>query len=208
MRPSDGVEPGDRATRHLPHVATITVCGIKEIADCRPPPSHVLSIFDPGQARPDVPIPLPPGRWDVLEFHDIIGPAPGWVVPTEDHMETILEFGRSFAQARSGSCDVLIHCNMGLSRSTASLAAMLAQSDPAMDGDGIFELVSRIRPQAWPNSLMIRHADNLLGRGGKLLMGLGEFYRKQLIRFPAYQAHLCQIGRGQEVEMAAQAQIS
>ena len=210
MRLNDNVESGDLPMRHLPHVATVTVCGLNEISACEQPPSHVLSICDPGQSQHITLVRRSHCQRTTLEFHDIIGPAPGWVAPTQDHVKSILEFGRALADPRSqsGPCDLLIHCNKGLSRSTASLAIILAQSNPDMGGDEIFEIVSRIRPQAWPNSLMIRHADNLLGRGGGLFKGLHAIYRRQLITFPAYKAHLCQIGRGAEVEMAATAQAS
>lgn len=147
----------------------LTVCGIHEIdIQAYQRYSHVLSMIDPGQMQFAALLSCSAHYRIVLEFHDIIGPAQGWVEPNEDHIRLILGFGESLLTPlrQSKFCNALIHCNMGISRSTAALAIMLAQADQRMEGHKIFELVSLARPQAWPNSLMIDQADDVLGRGG------------------------------------------
>ena len=92
---------------------------------------------------------------------------------------------------------------MGVSRSTAAMAIVLAQIHPDRDEDDLFERLLTIRPQAWPNSRMIGFADHLLGRGGRLTSALGKLYQRQLSRRPELADTMRRIGRGREVEMAS-----
>ena len=180
----------------------VMVCGLAEL-ERHDPSRHgrILSILDPGQAPPDALAQVPSRRRLVLHFHDIVGPEPGWVAPGEEDVRAILAFG-TFGTDAAG---LLVHCNMGISRSTAAFAMILAQADPGRDDAGTFRRLAAVRPRAWPNSLMIRQADRLLGRGGRLVAALGGFYRAQLAAFPAYRDHLHRIGRGSELDMAEEA---
>ena len=58
------------------------------------------------------------------------------------------------------------------------------------------------RPQAWPNSLMIRLADDLLGRGGRLTAALGEVYARRLAAHPELAEVMLRLGRAREIELA------
>jgi predicted protein tyrosine phosphatase len=180
-----------------------TVCGLAELDRHDPGRyGHVLSLLDPGQPPPDALAQVPSRRRLVLHFHDIVGAEPGWVAPGEDDVRAILAFG---ATGGTGAAGLLIHCNRGISRSTAAFAMILAQADPRRDDAATFRRLAEIRPGAWPNSLMIGHADRLLGRGGRLVAALGGFYRTQLVAFPAYRDHLVRIGRGSELDLAGDA---
>jgi predicted protein tyrosine phosphatase len=167
--------------------------------------SHVLSLVDPGseEARAGKLPSCTLGCHLILRFHDIIGPAPGWIPPNIKHIESILSFGRSLQETKRISARrAVFHCKMGISRSTAALAIILAQAEAERDEHRIFEQVLQMRPQAWPNSLMIHYADYLLGRGGRLFAALRDLYGRQLIHYPQYKDHLLQIGRGYEVHIA------
>src|SRR3546814_17627040 len=51
----------------------------------------------------------------------------------------------------------------------------VCSSDLAYPEEGeerLFTRLREIRPQAWPNSLMVGYADELLGRGGRLTAAL------------------------------------
>jgi hypothetical protein len=92
---------------------------------------------------------------------------------------------------------------MGISRSTAAMATLLSFVHPDEDEDEIFAQVLKLRPEAWPNCLMVVLADELLGRRGRLTAALGRLYAVQLAKRPEMGRYLRTHGRGREVDMAA-----
>jgi predicted protein tyrosine phosphatase len=92
---------------------------------------------------------------------------------------------------------------MGISRSTAAMVTLLAQATPDESEDRLMERIVEIRPQAWPNSLMIQFADDLLSRGGRLTEALRRHYGRQIHREPKIASWMRDLGRGREVDMAA-----
>ena len=64
------------------------------------------------------------------------------------------------------------------------MAMLIAQAHPEADEAGVFKRLIEIRPRAWPNSRMIEFADNVLGRGGRLVEALAGLYRAQIPRIP------------------------
>jgi predicted protein tyrosine phosphatase len=94
----------------------------------------------------------------------------------------------------------LVHCHAGISRSTASMALVLAQALPDVPADRIFEEVLRIRPQAWPNLRIFEIGDAMLGRRGELVAA--GVYRIQLDRRHYLADQMRSGGRGREIEKA------
>jgi predicted protein tyrosine phosphatase len=176
-----------------------TICGLRELADHREV-THLLSILDPDHPDLEDLEPVPPRQRLTLRFHDVIAPTPGSVSPEPSHVETILEFGRRLPDA--DPAHLLVHCHAGVSRSTAAMTALLLQAHPDARETDILAHVRSIRPQAWPNSLMIAFADRQLGRGGRLLEALPLFYAAQLARYPHVADLMSDLGRAAEVEMA------
>jgi predicted protein tyrosine phosphatase len=99
-----------------------------------------------------------------LAFHDIAEPMPGLVVPDRDIMRAILDFGRHGGPQRT----LLIHCWAGISRSSAAAFAIACDRNPGFESDIAIEL-RRQSPSATPNRLMVRLADDLLRRGGRMV---------------------------------------
>ena len=183
-------------------LALLTVCGIAEL------PEHdmrgvtdVLSILDPSMPEPAAFAAWPAHRRHVLRFSDEIEQRPGIVLPTARDIEAILAYGRAIA-GHPGEKHLLVHCHMGMSRSTDAMGALIAQDEPALSGDDVFERVHEIRRRSWPNSLMVRMIDEALGRGGELFEAMRRLYGRQLVNFPTYAQSLRSIGRGAEVDMA------
>ena len=178
-----------------------TICGIKDLEDHRSSQiTHLLSILDPDAADPTLYFGIAPQEYLTVRFHDVILPHPDLELPRREHIEQVLAFGRKLPQG--DPAHLLIHCHMGISRSTAAAAAILAQAHTSLGEDAVFDEVQRLRPRAWPNSLMIRHADALLGREGRLVAALGRLYRRQLEANPRFADPLRTGGRLAEVEMA------
>jgi predicted protein tyrosine phosphatase len=186
-------------------ISVLTVCGIGELDGHRTRGvSHILSILDPGFPEPLAFQAYDPHRRATLHFHDEIEPGPRRILPQSEHVAAILAFGRSLAQDADPDrpLHLLVHCHMGISRSTAAMAALLAQAHPEQDGDEIFERILQLRPQAWPNCLMVGFADELLQRNGGLTAALGRLYAGQLRHTPGLAQHMRENGRAREVDMA------
>ena len=176
-----------------------TVCGIEELAGhTGAGVSHVLSILDPGW-------PVPNAFWKFgdhykleLRFDDVIEEGiPGTVPPRQQDVAEVLAFGRGLPEAAG---HLLVHCHAGVSRSTASMALILAQAAPGTTAEDILGMVLRIRPQAWPNLRIMEFGDALLDRGGTLIDAAHALYHQQRRARPEFAAEMRACGRGREVD--------
>lgn len=183
----------------------LTICGLTELASFqRAAVTHVLSILDPGYPDPEDFAGYGPHERLTLRFDDIIDPAPGMMLPERRHIEELLQFGEGLAAAEGDPLGhLLVHCHAGISRSTASMATLIAEARPDADEDAIFAHIREIRPQAWPNSRMISMADELLGRGGRLTAALRRHYGEQIRLRPDLVDIITRSGREREIRMAA-----
>jgi predicted protein tyrosine phosphatase len=73
---------------------------------------------------------------------------------------------------------------MGISRSSAALAVLLARVGPEVAAARVWEEVLRLRERVWPNLRLIELGDATLGRQGELIAALVGVYRRQLDRYP------------------------
>jgi predicted protein tyrosine phosphatase len=86
--------------------------------------------------------------------------------------EDILRIIRLADRLRSETGRVLIHCEAGVSRSSAAALIMYAcWFGPGREQEAMERVVSQ-RPSAIPNRRMIELADRLLNRGGRLVDAL------------------------------------
>jgi predicted protein tyrosine phosphatase len=187
-------------------ISTLTVCGIDELSAQRAlAVTHVLSVLDPDRPKIDTFQTYGQHHRKTLRFHDIIDPQEGKILPTPEHMAAILRFGSDLVSSSTDREDghLLVHCHRGVSRSTAAMLSLLAQVYPNGNEDQLFTRLRQIRPQAWPNSLMIRYADDLLGREGRLVMALRRHYNHQIKYDPNFVDWMRRHGRSRELEMAA-----
>jgi len=178
----------------------ITVCGLDELAGhCGAEVSHALSILDPG-------LPPPPAfgsygehaRLD-LRFDDVIEDLPGKQPPQEVHVRALLSFGRELMEEADSGAHLLVHCHAGVSRSTASMALILAQARPDRPPAEALAEVARIRPQAWPNLRLLEIGDTLLGLRGKLVDAAAGHYRTLAAVRPDLIRFMQEAGRGREL---------
>jgi predicted protein tyrosine phosphatase len=186
----------------------LTICGLSELDLHRTRRvTHVLSIMDPEWPEPEPFRAYDPHHRVTLNFHDVIEPGPGLILPRREHVERIVAFGQTLKEdaAKGSDPHVLVHCHMGISRSTAAMTTLLAQAHPDEDEDALFSHIAEIRPQAWPNSRMIGFADELLDRRGRLTAALARLYARQLARRPEAGRDMRGLGRAREVEMGERA---
>jgi predicted protein tyrosine phosphatase len=159
----------------------IHVCGVSELEEAfKNPFTHIISIWDPewmerggveGQLRKRLPSDT---RIHIAYFHDTSIEEPGRRAPVEDDLRNIL----AFAANLEPQATILIHCWAGISRSTAVAYAILCQSmGPGREMECIESILS-IRPQAFPNSLIIELADRILERKGAMQQAYGKLMAK------------------------------
>jgi predicted protein tyrosine phosphatase len=92
--------------------------------------------------------------------------------PTIEHVQEILDFGKTVETGH-----LLVHCEMGISRSSAATLIVLATHSDPSQAQELGKIVQKARPIARPNNMMLEYADELLGWGGALaaLGGWGSY---------------------------------
>lgn len=150
---------------------TLIVCPlhlVEEMATTHAP-SHILSLIGPA-AGPPTCVAAPTARRLHLLFNDIVEPAEGLILPSAEHVDDLLAFGRAWDR----SAPMLVHCWAGISRSTAA-AYILACDREARGAE--HTMARRLRaasPTATPNRRMIALADQALGRDGAMIRAIDD----------------------------------
>ena len=139
--------------------------------------THLLSLEDPGTAK-STPAWFS-GPHVQLHLHDLDTPQEAatlrGVLPSRDHVLEILKVGAACLEASSSSSTrvhLLVHCYAGISRSTAAAYVVTTQALGVENAPEALAFVLRSRPEAFPNQLIVRHADRILQGQGRLLAAL------------------------------------
>ena len=132
-------------------------------------PNRVISLLDPESPFPELG-PSYTGRHLRLMFHDAHEVAPGVIVPADEHVVDLLEFLGGWAEGES----LLIHCRAGIGRSTATAYVAACYRNPEVSELTIALELRRVAPLARPNETLIRIADRLLKRGGRMSSAIAE----------------------------------
>jgi predicted protein tyrosine phosphatase len=154
----------------------IYVCSLARLADtvreCRA--SHVATLIN-AATLVERPGSIAPERHLFLGMSDIIAPLEGHIVPDAAHVEQLIAFIREWGAERRNP--LVVHCFAGISRSTA--AAFTAACALAPDVSEA-EWAKRIRdrsPTATPNLRVVELADQILGRGGRMVDAIAAIGR-------------------------------
>jgi predicted protein tyrosine phosphatase len=105
-----------------------------------------------------------------ISMDDITEQMDGFVVPSDSHIEQVLNFVRGWDR----SAPLVVHCYAGISRSTASAFAAVCMLNPHRDEISIARQIRAASPIASPNRLIVSLADRALGRDGRMLRALDE----------------------------------
>ena len=127
-------------------------------------PSHMVTLLSPEHLI-ETPAGFPADRHLRLGVNDVADPAAGSHPPSRRHVESLIGFSRQWDE----TSPFLIHCWAGISRSMASAFIVLCDR---LGPDREIEIARAIRrraPHAAPNGLLVSHADELLGRGGRMI---------------------------------------
>lgn len=157
-----------------------TVCGIQELPDhALAGVTHLVSILDPDREPLTAFDDYGPHHRIDLRFDDIVIELPERMAPVDRHLERVLAFGQRLAAEEGADHHLLVHCHMGISRSTAAMALILTQARPDRPAVEALAEVVRIRPQAWPNLRMLEIGGDILGRRQELLEAVREVYQRR-----------------------------
>lgn len=137
--------------------------GVKE-AIRRYGPSHLVTLLDP-DSMIETPKGIEAARHLRLSVNDITEPIDTLVPPGEAHVAKLISFIRAWDQ----QSPMLVHCWAGISRSTAAAFIALCVLNENESEDLLAQLVRARGAHAFPNRLMVRHADELLQRKGRML---------------------------------------
>ena len=136
---------------------------------------HVVSLIgDEGNVvRPQA---VAPENHLWLRLHDISAPLDGYIMPGEEHVADLIRFVRGWDRRSP----LVVHCYMGISRSTASAYATVCALNPRRDETSIAQALRRASPTATPNARIVSLADRLLGRDGRMIAAIEEIGRGDL----------------------------
>jgi len=138
-------------------------------------PSHMITLLDPDSMIP-TPRGIHPERHLKVGVNDIAEAAEGLVHPTAEVVEDILRFGRGWEPVDP----MLVHCWAGISRSSATAFILACERNPETPETLIAEQLRKASRAATPNALMVRLADDMLGRQGRMVdavrgIGIGDW---------------------------------
>jgi predicted protein tyrosine phosphatase len=128
---------------------------------------HVVSLIG-DEARLQRPPSVAPENHLWLCLHDISSPLDGYIMPGEPHVAELLNFVRGWDR----KAPLVVHCYMGISRSTASAFASVCALNPNRDETSIAQALRRASPTATPNIRIVSLADKLLGRNGRMVAAI------------------------------------
>lgn len=130
---------------------------------------HLVTLINQ-QTMLDTPAGIEPANHLRLAVNDIVAPQDGLVHPCESHVEELIRFARSWN--RRGS--LVVHCWAGISRSTAAAFITLCALNPQAPERLLARHIRMASATASPNRLLIRLADDLLGRRGRMIGAVEE----------------------------------
>jgi predicted protein tyrosine phosphatase len=100
-----------------------------------------------------------------LRLHDISMPLDGYIMPGDKHITDLIRFVRGWDRRTP----LVMHCYMGISRSTASAFVSVCALNPHRNEDEIAQALREASPTATPNIRIVSLADRLLGRNGRMV---------------------------------------
>lgn len=143
----------------------IYVCNILELEEHAEAlrPERLVSIVAP-EEQPPTPPGIAPEAHLRVACDDLVAPDPLEIAPDHRHVKQLIGFAREWTPTRP----ILIHCQAGISRSTAAALVTYAVHFP----DSVHRAAVHLRRSASyarPNPLIIALGDELLALEGRLI---------------------------------------
>ena len=168
----------------IPHRGTsfgaLHVCPLSRVPETlkRSGARHLMTLIN-RQTMLETPAGIAAANHLKLAINDISAPQDGLVHPAECHVEELIRF--SNAWGRNGA--LVVHCWAGISRSTAAAFISLCTLNPDTPEKIIAQRLRSASLTATPNRLLVRLADDMLSRRGRMIgaieaIGIGEAARE------------------------------
>lgn len=103
-----------------------------------------------------------------LVINDITEPHQDLVHPEPHHVDRLI----TFAERWNRDGPLVVHCLAGISRSSASAFIVACALSRGVDEARIANHLREASRTARPNLLMVRHADAILGRDGRMIAAI------------------------------------
>ena len=145
-------------------------------------PTHVVSLVDPDLE--DDRRPVFPAGVSVFQRNFYDHDKPGAETADAETMTALVAWLREWAATPDAR--LLVHCHMGVSRSTASAYTALAVFAGPGHERAAFERLMTFTNKPWPNKLVVELADAALGLGGALVAPLLDYRRANRRLIGAY----------------------
>ena len=130
------------------------------------PDAFVCGLLGPGMAHPDLPVAAP--RRLRLTFHDVREDHGGGMVPPEmRHVRELIAFVARWRDTAERP-PLIVHCWAGISRSPAAAFIAACMLHPRREEAHLAAELRALAPDVTPNIRMVRLADALLGRAGRM----------------------------------------
>jgi predicted protein tyrosine phosphatase len=101
----------------------------------------------------------------VLGMDDIAAAMDGYIHPAEEHVHDLIRF----VQRWDRRAPLVVHCYAGISRSTAGAFITACALNPNRDEASIARVIRNSSATAMPNTMLVGHADRILGRKGRMI---------------------------------------
>jgi predicted protein tyrosine phosphatase len=112
----------------------------------------------------------------LLDMDDISEHIDGYVMPAEQHIDDMLRFVRRWDRA----APLVVHCYAGISRSTAGAFVTACALNPQRDERRIARALRLASPTAYPNIRIVRLADRMLKRSGRMVEAIEAIGRGEM----------------------------
>jgi predicted protein tyrosine phosphatase len=136
--------------------------------------SHLITLINQATAV-ERPASIAAERHLFVGVSDIVDPIDGHVLPAAEHVETLLAFVRAWGRENP----LVVHCYAGISRSTAAAFVTACALKPDRPEDAIARALRQASPIATPNRRLVAVADDILGRGGRMVDAIERIGRGQ-----------------------------
>jgi predicted protein tyrosine phosphatase len=126
--------------------------------------SHVVTLInrDTLVKRPRT---IVPERHLFIGVSDIVEPLEGHILPAAEHVAELLAFTQAWGREKP----LVFHCFAGISRSTAAAYITACALAPERDEAELAWALRQASATATPNALLVALADEMLGRGGRMV---------------------------------------
>ena len=141
---------------------------------------YMVSILDPGVDVDAIRLPdIAAINHQAFSFADRDDPGDP-EAPTRRDIKRLVSVGRQIAGPGSDAV-ILIHCAAGISRSPAAAFIFFClHLGPGREQEALeMAAASREVSGIWPNDLMVRYADEIMGRNGAMVHALAEWKRNR-----------------------------